>query len=195
MKQYKSLVIIGSSGSGKTTLVNGLRCHAYENRVVIPHRFITRPARLGDDLTENSHIDRATFEAKVAAGTIYPYWHRILDSGRREEYGFEAVDPKDSRLRIYSANNAFLRDVNESVAAILHNSLVVVAMAAQDARTGRLGERSPDMSAAERTMRLGDSGVDVSNTDLNHVIIDTTNLSPDEGQKALQTIVDKVTAV
>lgn len=192
MKRFRSLVVVGSSGSGKTTLVNGLRTPAFEDRVVIPHRYITRPHRLGDDLVENSHVDHPTFQSRVFAGLIDPHWERLLDGGRVERYGFDATIDADERLRVYSANNAFLRDMNPSVARTLRNGFVVVAMAAQESRNTRLGDRSPDMSDAERAVRLGDSGADMLGASVPIEIVDTTNLSPEEGQLALQAIVGTI---
>ena len=189
MKHHRSLIVVGSSGSGKTTLVNGLRTPEFEDKVIIPHRYITRTQRLGDDLVENSHIDHATFQSQVAAGLIDPHWERLLDGGRIERYGFDTVD-EDERLRVYSANNAFLRDINPSVARTLRDGMVVVAMAAQEARDTRLGDRSPDMSDAERAIRLEDSGTDVLGASVAVEVIDTTNLSPEQGQIALRAIVN-----
>ncbi|MET1033594.1 MAG: hypothetical protein ABWX94_03775 [Candidatus Saccharimonadales bacterium] len=191
MRNNKSVVIVGSSGAGKTTLVNGLRTPEYTDRLIVPHRYITRPYRLGDDLIENSHLGPEVFRERVEEGAIWPFWNRTLDGGRVEQYGFEAHED-DTKLRVYSANNAFLRDQNKSVLSVLQNGLVVVAMAAQDARDSRLDERSPDMSAAERAVRLGDSGVDILDSTVQIEIIDTTNLSPEQGQRALQDVVNAV---
>src|ERR1700722_3442378 len=110
MKRYESLVVVGSSGTGKTTAVNGLRIPQYADRLVIPHRYITRPQRAGDDLTENSHLSHRAFELNARAGIFSPHWQRILEDERVERYGFDTVAPKDTRLKVYSANNAFLRD-------------------------------------------------------------------------------------
>lgn len=123
MKKYDSLIIVGSSGSGKTTLVNGLRTSKFASKIVIPARYITRPARQGDDTVENRHVSREAFTAGVHDGVISPHWSRTLDGSRVEQYGFDKVD--DNRLRVYSANNAFLRDRNLSVEAVLRSGLVV----------------------------------------------------------------------
>lgn len=191
MEIGKSIVVVGSSGAGKTTLVNGLRTPEYAGKVVIPHRYITRPYRQGDDLVENSHLTSEVFQARVKTGAIWPFWNRTLDGGRVERYGFDASEDT-GRVRVYSANNAFLRDQNESVASVLRNGLVIIAMAGQEARDSRLGERSPDMSSAERAIRLGDSGIDILESTVQVEIIDTTNLSPEQGQRALQDIVNTV---
>ena len=79
MKRAESIVVVGSSGSGKTTLVNGLRTPEYADKLVIPHRYITRPARLGDDLVENSHLDQDNFQARVNEGKINPHWKRFFE--------------------------------------------------------------------------------------------------------------------
>lgn len=192
MKSTKSIIIVGSSGSGKTTLVNGLRTDEYTDKVVVPRRYITRPERQGDDLVENIHITKEDFETKLKAGEIDPAWTRELDNGRLEQYGFVPVEAGDNRLRIYSGNNAFLRDINPSVKSILDNAQVVVCMAQPEKRTSRLGDRSPDMSESERSVRLGDSGADTLEFE-DVEIIETTNLTPEQGQKALQRIIEKYT--
>ncbi len=190
MKSIHSIIIVGSSGSGKTTLVNGLRISEYANKVVVPRRYITRPERQGDDLVENIHITKEDFEQKLQAGEIDPAWTRELENGRLEQYGFVPVEPGDNRLRIYSGNNAFLRDINPSVAKVLESAKVVVCMAQPEKRTSRLGDRSPDMSESERSVRLGDSGADT--LEFGDVdIIETTNMSPEQGQDALRNIIEK----
>lgn len=188
MKRYESLVVLGSSGSGKTTLVNGLRIPEYADRLAIPVRYITRPARQGDDTVENRHVSHEVFQAGVDEGTIMPNWSRTLDGGRVERYGFDKVN--DDRLRVYSANNAFLRDRNPSVEAVLHSGLVVHVMASEVARSNRLGERSPDMAPAERQVRLADSGQGMTHVNLE--VIDTSQLTDAEGQFALRSIVERV---
>ena len=122
MKKINSIIIVGSSGSGKTTLVNGLRTKKYADKVVVPRRYITRPQRQGDDLIENIHITKEEFEQKLKAGEIDPAWTRELENGRLEQYGFVPIEPGDNRLRIYSGNNAFLRDINSSVQKILNKN-------------------------------------------------------------------------
>ena len=190
MKQIHSIIIVGSSGSGKTTLVNGLRTDAYADKVVVPRRYITRSERQGDDLVENIHITKGEFETKLKAGEIDPAWTRELDNGRLEQYGFVPVENGDSRLRIYSGNNAFLRDINPSVKNILDNAKVVVCMAQPEKRTSRLGDRSPDMSESERAVRLGDSGADTLQFD-DVEIIETTNITTEQGQKALRKLIEE----
>lgn len=192
MSRYESLVVVGSSGAGKTTLVNGLRIAEFNDDVVIPKRFITRPPRQGDDLNENEHVSKSDFASAVRGGAISPYWQRPLDNGRVEQYGFASVDSEDSRLRVYSANNAFLRDTNPSVEAVLKSSLVIVALTSSGIRDRRLGSRSPDMGQGERDVRLSDHGSDLLDLDLPVQVIDTTQLSPDAGQRLMQSIVREV---
>lgn len=192
MKTINSIIIVGSSGSGKTTLVNGLRADEYADKVVVPRRYITRPERQGDDLFENIHITKEEFEQKLKSGEIDPAWTRELDNGRLEQYGFVPVEAGDSRLRIYSGNNAFLRDVNPSIRQVLDSAKVVVCIAQPEKRTSRLGDRSPDMSESERAVRLGDSGADTLEFG-NVEIIETTSLTPAEGQKALQALIQQYT--
>jgi ribose 1,5-bisphosphokinase PhnN len=188
MKKYESVVIVGSSGSGKTTLVNGLRVPHYADKLAIPARYITRPARQGDDMVENRHVSHEVFQTGVDDGTILPHWSRTLDGGRVERYGFDKVN--DDRLRVYSANNAFLRDPNPSIETVLRSGLVVHVMASEIERSNRLDERSPDMASAERQVRLADGGQDMAHTNLE--IIDTSQLTDVEGQLALQSIVEQV---
>lgn len=190
MKKINSIIIVGSSGSGKTTLVNGLRTKKYADKVVVPRRYITRPQRQGDDLTENIHITKEKFEQKLKAGEIDPVWTRELENSRLEQYGFVPVELGDNRLRIYSGNNAFLRDVNPGVARVLESSQVVVCMAQPEKRTSRLSDRSPDMSESERSVRLSDSGADALEFD-NIEIIETTNLTPEQGQEVLRKLIEK----
>lgn len=194
MRNFESIVVIGSSGSGKTTLVNGLRRREYQDKIIIPRRHITRPERKGDDLGENTHTNKEEFARKVGAGLIHPYWARPLGEGRVERYGFDAVGSDDERLRVYSANNAFMRDRNPSVMSVLEKSLVVVAMSGLESRTRRLEVRSPDISETERIVRLGDDGMDVFNTDSGVEVVNTASLTPSEGQSAMRRIVDEILA-
>lgn len=188
MKRYDSLVVVGSSGSGKTTLVNGLRTTEYADELVIPVRYITRPARQGDDTIENRHVSHEDFQTGIDNGLIFPHWSRTLDGGRVERYGFDRVN--DGRLKVYSANNAFLRDRNPSVETVLRSGLVVHVMASEIERSNRLRERSPDMAPAERQVRLADGGHDMAHAELE--IIDTSSLTDVEGQLAIRGIVEQI---
>jgi GTPase SAR1 family protein len=192
MRGFDALVVVGSSGSGKTTLVNGIRSSKFEESVVIPRRYITRPARQGDDHTENLHVDHGTFANLVHAGRINPAWARELDRGRIEQYGFEALGDGEGRLPIYSANNAFLRDRNPSVEGVLVRGFVVVVTASQLTRDSRLAERSPDLSSEERSVRLGDGGEGLPLSELPHAVIDTSMRPPEEGQARFQELIGKV---
>jgi ribose 1,5-bisphosphokinase PhnN len=185
-----SLVVVGSSGAGKSTLVNGVRATAYGAHVVTPTRFVTRHERREEDGRENSHLDRSRFHLLQRAGRISPCWERTLEHGRRIHYGFESIDANDRRLRVYSANNAFLRNGTPSVLQVLHTAVVVLVTAHADGRLARLAQK--EMSAAERDVRLADAGHDLLDHAATTHVIDTTDLTPAEGQSALCAIVDEL---
>lgn len=176
MINAESLIFVGPSGSGKTTLVNGLRLPKYAGDIVIPKRSITRPLRENDDLGENNHVSHDAFRKMVKRGLINPYWSRKFGEDRQENYGLEAVDPDDRRLRILSANDAILLDTNNSVQSTLETGMVVGLMAPPDLREERLRERSPDMDEAERAIRLegDDIGDMLDHSGLYHILIDTS---------------------
>lgn len=191
--QVKSVFVVGSSASGKTTLVNGLRSPAYRHRVVVPRRFVTRTGRRDDDPSENLHLSHTRFQSRVDAGEIHPYWHRTLEHGRTERYGFESIDKTNHRLRVYSANNALLRDINASVREVLETAILIIVTTRHATREARLSAK--DMPEDERTVRLGDDGKDVLDAGLAARFIDTTDLTPLEGQQALRLIADEVFSV
>lgn len=72
--------------------------------------------------------------------------------------------------------------------------LVVVVKSSQESRHNRMINRSPDLSEAERAVRLADVGGDIAIGDFEQRIIDTTDKSDAEGQTALRKIVDDVLA-
>lgn len=190
--EIRSIVVVGSSGAGKTTLVNSVRGPEYSDRLIVPRRFITRPPREGDDRSENSYLPHDIFDESVNTGTIWPHWERWFEGGRKEQYGFQEYPSLDFRRRMYSANNAFLRRPSESAFSVLQTSVVVAVVADEDVRAKRLTVRSPDMSDEERAIRLRDDGLDILQNVARLEVIDTTNASPDQGQRAFQAIVQKV---
>lgn len=192
MKNVESIVIVGSSGTGKSTLVDGLRHPEYEDKVVMPNRYTTRPERMNDNMSENSHISQAGFKEGVKRGVIVPYWMRPMEGDRQERYGFNQIAEDDDRLRVYSANNAFLRHPNDSTRKVLETGLVVVVAASLLERTRRLTQRSPDMDDAERAARLSDDGTDMLNAHSRVEVIHTTSMSAQRGQLALQALIGRV---
>jgi ribose 1,5-bisphosphokinase PhnN len=184
----RSVVVVGSSGCGKTTLVSGIRTPPYCDHVVVPRRLVTRRARQGEDPRENRHIDRDLFQRLAETGRLDPCWNRVLERGREERYGFESVDATDGRLRIYSANNGFVRDPNPSVQRVLDSALVVVATTGQESRRARLAGK--DMSNHERAVRLADEPDDIVMAGRSIRVIDTSGLTPVEGQRVFQEVVD-----
>ena len=190
MSAVRSVIVVGSSGAGKTTLVNSVRNTEYSEHLTIPKRYITRPPRSNDDLGENSHIDLEAFFQKVTTKEIDPHWQRTFETNRVEHYGF-ATQPADKRLKVLSANNAFLRDQNPSVLRTLQDGLVVVVSSAESTRRKRLAQRSPDMHAAERSIRIQDTGLDIIAKHTKVEFIDTTRLEPAEGQDAFRRIIER----
>ena len=197
MADFESLIVAGSSGTGKTTAVSGLRTVEFAEKLVIPLRFMTRPWRTNDDEQESRHIDEDNYQSAVAWGVINPYWRRAYDIGHIVHYGFRSLAPEEERLRVYSANNAFLREDrrrNPSISPVLASGLVVILEADTQKRDERLLERSPDMPASERHARIADAGNDLLSLagakDVEY--IDTTNFSDVDCQQALQEIVRKI---
>ncbi|HXE09877.1 MAG TPA: hypothetical protein VN554_00445 [Verrucomicrobiae bacterium] len=188
MKRPTSIIVVGSSGNGKTTLVNGLR--AYEDTFIFPKRYITRPQRKGDDLIENEHVDPARFDELLDAGHLAVAWTRPLGKTRRERYGFETIQPEESRMVVYSANNALLRDETAVVPANLFgDSFIVLVKAPDRVRQERVFGRSPDLRQEEMDIRLQDNGLDlVPRVDM---VIDTHAFNP---QRAVDLVRKAVSA-
>lgn len=189
MNTFESIVVTGGSGTGKTTLVNGLRQPDYESRVVIPHRFMTRPVRLDDNPDYTTRISLDAFNTKLANGLLAPHWSRVFGQGHIEHYGFEPVTD-DERMPVYAVTNPFL---HPSFKDILQTSLIVSLQAFPTTRTDRIFERVEEpekLPLSELSARLLDSEALKSHQP--HVILDTTELSPEDGQATLRSIVDDV---
>ncbi len=175
MKSHKVIVIIGSSATGKTSLVNEFR--KQKNEYIVPMRYITRPSRQNDDLGENNHVSAQEFDTLVKNGKINIYWSRQLVHGI-ERYGFETVH-NTGKTVVYSGNNAMLRD--EALIApanFKQNCLAVLLTCSYSIRLERITRRSPDMSTAERDMRLNDDGLDL--VEKVHILLSSDNATPNE---------------
>lgn len=177
------LIIIGSSGSGKTTAVNSIRDR---QDVEVPMRYITRPSRLNDDTGENSYVSQDEFEAMVKVGKISIHWRRELDGGRIERYGF--ARSVRNKKTVLSANNALLRDKNQTIEELLKSSRVVFMYAPEVIRKDRIRRRSPDMKNNEFKKRIEDDGSDVAK--LSDYKIDTNENDIQKVSKMLQDILE-----
>lgn len=177
-----------------TTMVNAVRGPEHAGALVVPHRYVTRRRMLGEDSGESTRVDEMTLQAGVENGTIDPHWRWPFGGGVVERYGFAAVGPDDARLRVYPANNAFLRDPNPTVRAVLRRALVVQVIADGPVRAARLAQRSPDIAGPELAGRLGDAGLDPAEAGVPMTILDTTDMAPDESALAMRAIVAAVTA-
>lgn len=191
MKKFESITVVGGSGTGKTTLIDGLRIPQYDDLVVIPRRYSTRPSR-SDDLPHSTlSISREEFDERMTNGLLNPHYTKLFEEGREENYGFETVDPIDARLRIFSASNPF---TSPTFRKVLETSLVVSLNAFPTTRLDRILQREVDptkLHLGELSARLLDLAIpkDISNvvTSLN-----TSELSPEQGQEAFRTIIDEV---
>lgn len=159
-RRVDCVVVIGSTCVGKTTLVDAVRrsAVAQQGRVVVPTRFVTRPSRVNDDMTENVHLTREQFEQRAATGGIGLRWVRRMEDGRRVDYGFER--PPARALPVYSGNNALCANPGgvRPPDALAH-ALLVGVYAPDAERERRLRARSPDLWSgrpAEARYRLAE---------------------------------------
>lgn len=110
LTNIQSIALVGSSASGKSTLMKQIRLsYAKSNDICIPMRYITRPQRVNDDLSENSYLSVINFQEQVKKEKLPIYWVRKMEEKRVEYYGFEKTEPQ--KLAIYSANNDFYREL------------------------------------------------------------------------------------
>jgi ribose 1,5-bisphosphokinase PhnN len=190
----EALLVVGSSGSGKSSLIRSLRNPEYLASLAIPVRYTTRPPRRNnEDYSENMFVSHDTFAQKAMEGKIYPYWRRQLAGMPSTHYGFASTNQRlgRERFKIYSANNALLRDKNCTVQEVLGKSLVLMVTADRAVREERLLERSRDMSATERDARLDDV-LDLP-SDLEAVeVIDTTEATEADSQRQFKSLVDSL---
>lgn len=154
------IIVVGSTCTGKSTLVNAVRDAAgcMDVSVDVPVRYITRPPRANDDLTENRHVAPTDFEAMVHQNKLEFHWVRRMEVTRYERYGF--TRPVSDSFPIYSGNNALFSNP-EAVRPerALDHALVLGVYAPQDVRTRRFQDRSPDLVVSnpqEVVYRLSD---------------------------------------
>ncbi len=112
--------------------------------VEAPPRFVTRPARAGDDARESVHLSREEFDRREREGSLGLRWERPMEGGRVERYGFPAVAA--GRLPLYSGNNALYAHAGRvRPVGILRRALFVGVFAPDEVRQRRLCARSPDL--------------------------------------------------
>lgn len=184
----RSVIVVGASATGKTTLIDGLRREDLADRLAIPRRYVTRPARSDDEATENVSVGVDAFEALINAGSIAVHWSRRFERDRLERYGFQAIPPTDRRLLVYSGNNALLIAREPSVVKLIRNSLVVILTSSRATREERLSRKQ--MQAEERRTRLEDPVVNIGRHGVQ--VIDTSMLTPGEGQAAFRGVIDQI---
>lgn len=187
MAKIDSLVVVGSTCSGKTGLVHNLR-DIYGGQLVIPLRYITRPKRKNDNLTENRPVTLDKFHELVTEGKVDVWWQRPMEGDRVEFYGFETVDLPE-KLRIYSANNAIVRDKNAKLDKLGRYKILAIK-AVHSVRAERLSKRSPDLTTAEVEYRLGDDGIDVIKKA--DYVIDNSGITLEEVSRLSKRIVDSL---
>lgn len=188
MPKIDSLIIVGSTCSGKTSLVRSLR-EIYKEDLIIPLRYITRPQRKNDDLVENQPVPTEVFQGLIADNKIDVWWKRPMEGDRIELYGFETVTNPENKLRIYSANNAILRDKEAHIKNV--GAYKVLAIKADHkARVKRLYKRSPDLKPEEVEYRLGDDGSDVIN--MADYVIDNSEVTLEEIFQQTKEIIDSI---
>jgi ribose 1,5-bisphosphokinase PhnN len=188
LPKIDSLIIVGSTCSGKTSLVRSLR-EFYKEELIIPLRYITRPQRKNDDLVENQPVPTEVFQGLIADNKIDVWWKRPMEGDRIELYGFETVTNPENKLRIYSANNAILRDKEAHIKNV-GTYKVLAIKADHKARAKRLHKRSPDLKPEEVEYRLGDDGSDVIN--MADYVIDNSEVTLEEIFQQTKEIIDSI---
>lgn len=186
MSKIDSLIVVGSTCSGKTGLVRALR-DFYGDRLIIPLRYITRPQRQNDDLVENRPVPNEVFQDLLDKKLIDVWWKRSMEGDRVELYGFATAENPKNKLRIYSANNDFLRDEQAHLENI-GNYKVLAIKADHKIRAERLHKRSPDLRMEEVEYRLGDDGIDV--IEKADFVIDNSYISIEEACRQSREIID-----
>jgi ribose 1,5-bisphosphokinase PhnN len=178
-----SIFVVGASCSGKTTLVNSLRNPEFEQAVVLPKRFVTRPRRQGDDALENVWVDTHTLSQLAEEGQVGLVWSRDLGNVL-QQYAFEKVDPQEGRLTVYSANSSLIDSYNaqtedKGIRHSLKGSLVVMIGATRQTRANRMLKRSPDFELNEAVYRLDAKEVVIRENDgLRVVTIENNSNDP-----------------
>ena len=190
-RNIESIVVVGSFATGKNTLVDGVRSKEYQDEVVVPNLYTAQSVRFDADQDESEYIDHEAFRDGVERGVITPHWSLPKKNEQWERYGFNMVAEDDDRLRVYSANNAFLRNPTASTKEVLKNSLVILVTARSSVRGMRMRKASPGMRSSELDAHMRDSGTDLVKLHEPMKIICTSDMVPEEGQLALRGIVDQ----
>lgn len=188
MSKIDSLIVVGSTCCGKTSIVRGLR-EFYGKKIIIPLRYITRPQRANDDLVENQPVPMKKFQELLRNYEIDVWWKRPMEGDRVELYGFETVKNPENKFRVYSANNAILRD-KEAHLKNIGTYKVLAIKADHNVRVARLHKRSPDLSQKEVEYRLSDNGIDV--IEKADFVIDNSYAPIQEVHKEIQTIINNL---
>jgi hypothetical protein len=153
-----SVVLVGATCAGKSTIAAALRQSDLARRGVIEvaSRFVTRPARLGDDHRESRSVTMEEFHRLAAAGHLVLHWVRHMENGRIEKYGCGPTAAE--AIPVYLGGNG-LYDHPESVQppGVLDGALFLGLVAPFAVRVERLSRRSPDLlkiNPAEVEFRL-----------------------------------------
>lgn len=161
------LIVIGSSCTGKTTVVDLFRklSEKHIDKIVVPKRYITRPQRENDNLTENEFITKVELLELQDKGEIEFIWERPMEGDRVELYGFEKVNTKP-KIKIFSGNNAlaYHQDKITPKNIIDDTTIYLGVFAPEKIRTERFIQRSPDLVASspeEVAYRLGDKAENI----------------------------------
>jgi hypothetical protein len=196
MHALESLVLVGPPRAGKDTLASGVdgpEFAPWADQVIRPQRWATRPPRSHDRESEWTHKSHEEFKQAMADGTISPWWTRSLDLYEEPEYyGFEAVDPEDQRLRIYSANWPILEKPDKPRIALLARAAIIEVRAHVPTLFQRLDEIGREMDPREREARRRKIQQRAPAVHWPGTAISTEDLKPEEGQELFRNFVKDV---